>query len=123
MDATTLMLDAVRKGKAKLTREKNTFDNAMELVGVKTSSEIDLSSGRAVSQVADITIAVRKACDRLYTACQTQVALLDAQCRPLLDQDPSTKAVKDTYALLARWMCRFYWKRLKKSSILWRNYR
>lgn len=102
MDATKQMLDAVRKGKTKLTKEKNAFDNAMELVGIKTDSEIDLFAGNAVSRVADITLAVRKACDRLYAACQTQVALLDGECRPLLAYEPSTRAVKEVTALIQR---------------------
>lgn len=102
MDASKQMLDAVRKGKTRLTKEKNAFDNAMELVGIKTSSEIDLFGATAVSQVADIAGAVRNACDRLYAACQTQVALLDAECRPLLAYEPSTKAVKEVTALIQR---------------------
>ena len=102
MDATKQMLDAVRKAKTKLTKEKNTFNNAMEIVGIKTEAEIDLFGGNAVSRVADIAAAVRKASDRLYTVCQTQIPLLDAECRPLLEHEPSTRAVKEVTALIQR---------------------
>ena len=102
MDATKQILDAVRKAKTKLTKEKNTFNNAMEIVGIKTEAEIDLFGGNAVSRVADIAAAVRKASDRLYTACQTQIPLLDAECRPLLTHEPSTRAVKEVTALIQR---------------------
>lgn len=108
------MLDAVRKSKTKLTREKNAFKNAMELVGIKTETEIDLFGGNAVSRVADITVAVRKASDRLYTACQTEIPLLDAQCRPLLAHDPSTRAVKEVTALI---------QKLNKESEISTNFR
>lgn len=100
MDATKQMLDEVRKVKTKLAEEKTAFDNAMEIVGIKTESEIDLFGPDAVSRVADVASAVRKASDRLYTACQTQIPLLDARCRGLLDQNPSTRAVKEVTALI-----------------------
>ena len=102
MDATKQMLDSVRKVKTKLTKEKNAFVNAMEIVGIKTKGEIDLFGGHAVSRVADIAAAVRKASDRLYTACQAQILLLDAECRPLLEHEPSTRAVKEVTALIQR---------------------
>ncbi|MBR2888874.1 MAG: hypothetical protein IKC09_01190 [Oscillospiraceae bacterium] len=113
-DATKQMLDEVRKVKTKLTKEKNAFKNAMEIVGIKTESEINLFGPNAVSRVADIATAVRKASDRLYTACQTQIPLLDALCRPLLDQDPSTKAVKEVTALI---------QKLNKESEISTNFR
>lgn len=114
MDATKQMLDEVRKVKTKLTKEKNAFKNAMEIVGIKTETEIDLFGPNAVSRVADIASAVRKASDRLYTACQTQIPLLDALCRPLLDQNPSTKAVKEVTALI---------QKLNKESEISANFR
>lgn len=74
----------------------------MELVGNKTETEIDLDGGHAVSRVADIAASVRKASDRLYAACQAQIPLLDAECRPLLSQNPSTRAVKEVTALIQK---------------------
>ena len=73
------------------------------MVNLKRRSEIDLFGGRAVSRVADIASSVRKACEELYASYQSLVLMLDQQCRPLLNQKPSTRAVKEVMEMI-KWL-------------------
>ena len=103
MDVSDQMLEAVANAKKQAKAAERQFDLAAEMVNIKSSSSIDLFGGRAVSQVADIASSVRKACDELYASYQSLVLMLDQQCRPLLSQNPSTRAVKEVMEMI-KWL-------------------
>lgn len=105
MDVSNQMLEAVANAKKQAKSAEEQFDFAAEMVNIKSSSNIDLFSGRAVSQVADIASSVRKACDELYASYQSLVLMLDQQCRPLLSLNPSTRAVKEVMEMI-KWLNR-----------------
>lgn len=103
MDVSNQMLDAVANAKKQAKAAEKNFDGAADMVNIKSSSNIDLFGGRAVSQVADIASSVRKACDELYASYQSLVLMLDQQCRPLLSLNPSTRAVKEVMEMI-KWL-------------------
>ena len=103
MDISNQMLEAVANAKKQAKSAESQFDFAAEMVNIKSSSSIDLFGGSAVSQVAEIASAVRKACDELYASYQSLVLTLDRQCRPLLDMGPSTRAVKEVMEMI-KWL-------------------
>lgn len=103
MDISIQMMEAVANAKRQAKSAEHQFDYAAEIVNIKSSSSIDLLSGRTTSQVADIASSVRKACDELYTSYQSLVLMLDQQCRPLLSQNHSTRAVKEVMEMI-KWL-------------------
>lgn len=103
MDVSNQMLVAVANAKNQAKSAERQFDFAAEMINIESSSSIDLLGGRAVSQVADIASSVRKACDELYASYQSLVLMLDQQCRPLLSQKPSTRAVKEVMEMI-KWL-------------------
>ena len=103
MDVSNQMLEVVANAKTRAKSAEEQFDFAAKMVNIKSGSNINLFSGRAVSQVADIASSVRKACDELYASYQSLVLMLDQQCRPLLSLNPSTHAVKEVMEMI-KWL-------------------
>ena len=97
------MLEAVKNVKIQAKSAERDYDFAAEMIGVKNERNIDLFGGTAVSQVADIAAASRKACDDLYSSYQTLVKLLDEQCRPLLSEGTDAYAIKEV-AEMIKWL-------------------
>jgi hypothetical protein len=85
-------VNTVRKSADKAERE---FENASIALQSKTSRNIDLFGGHAVSSVADIASEARRICEALYSSCQTLVVILDEKCRPLLDQNPDAVSIRE----------------------------
>ena len=103
MDVSNQMLEVAANAKTRAKSAEEQFDFAAKMVNIKSGSNINLFSGRAVSQVADIASSVRKACDELYASYQSLVLMLDQQCRPLLSLNPSTHAVKEVMEII-KWL-------------------
>ena len=103
MDVSNQMLEVVANAKTRAKSAEEQFDFTAKMVNIKSGSNINLFSGRAVSQVADIASSVRKACDELYASYQSLVLMLDQQCRPLLSLNPSTHAVKEVMEMI-KWL-------------------
>lgn len=92
--ATRKILDTVYAARSSERSAKQKFDQENYQIQIKASSVINLSGGTAVGQVADIAVAVRKACDDLYAFYQAQIAMVDATCRPMLEEKPDASAVR-----------------------------
>ena len=103
MTASEQMITAVERYRREAKSAESTFDFRNEMIQIKSQSSIDLFGGRATSQVADIASSVREACDDLYASYQTLIQRIDRECRPLLSQAPSTRAVKEVMELI-RWL-------------------
>jgi len=101
--ATEKMLAAVEASRERAQRAEAQFDRRNNAIQADASRSINLFGGSAVSQVADLASAARKACDALYAAYQMEIRLLDETCRPLLSQDPSLQAVREV-AKLIKWL-------------------
>ena len=101
--ATEKMLAAVKASRERAERAEAEFDRRNEAIQADDSRSINLFGGSAVSQVADLASAARKACDALYAAYQMEIRLLDEACRPLLSQDPSIQAVREV-AKMIKWL-------------------
>lgn len=93
-----------------VTRAQKQAEKAMEdfdfdaaRIQISSSSSIDLFGGTATSQVADIATDVRRVCDKLYATLQMLVKMVDEECKPLLNQQPSMSAVKKV-ADLIKWL-------------------
>lgn len=73
------------------------FTRACGDVQRKAVPSIDLYGKDAVSRVAEITGAVRKACDEYYASLQSLVIELDMQCRPLIDEGLTVDCIYEIY--------------------------
>lgn len=102
MDVSEQMLATVSNAKKEAEKAESAFDARSSSVEIQSKSSINLFGGNATNQVVDIASAVREACDELYASYQTLIAVLDEECRPLLSQNPSVKAVKEVTALIQR---------------------
>lgn len=100
---TQRMLQVVEMARSEAKRAEYEFDRRNSDIQRKASRSIDLFGGSATSQVVDIARDARRACDDLYSAYQSLVRIVDEQCRPLLDQDPSLDAVKEVCSLI-KWL-------------------
>lgn len=98
--ATERILEIVRRVRSEASTAERKFDRASEEIQYKASRSIDIFGGDATSRVADIARDSRRACDDLYTTYQSLVHMLDENCRPLLDQEPSLAAVKEVRDLI-----------------------
>lgn len=101
--ASQKMLDAVSAAKESAKRAEQEYDRGARRLQAKASRNIDLYGGSAVSQVADIASESRKICDALYAAYQTLVKMIDEQCRPLLEQEPDYRAVREVRNII-KWL-------------------
>lgn len=93
MSATDILLSCVENAKNEYERAEADYNCQVEIVQIKSSSNIDLFDGKSTRKVADIARTVREACDDFYASCQASVRILDEKCRTLLDQNPSTEAI------------------------------
>ncbi len=87
------MKEMVSNIRSRAKRAEREFDRTADEIQRMASRSIDLFGGSATSQVADIAVKSKMACDRLYVEYQALITLLDEECRPLLSQDPSLEAV------------------------------
>ena len=101
--ASEKLMQAVRLTKESAERAEREYDSGAERVQRMASQSIDLFGGSAVSQVADIASESRKICDALYASYQMLVKMLDEECRPLLDQEPDYRAVREVCNLI-KWL-------------------
>lgn len=102
-DATERILQVVRNARSEASRAESQFDRANSDIQWKASRSIDLFGGDATSRVADIARDARRACDDLYASYQSLVRIVDEQCRPLLEQNPSAGAVREVRDLI-KWL-------------------
>lgn len=103
MSSYELMLSAVRSAKNDAKFAERTYDDRASIIEEQSKSNINLFGGTATRQVVDIASAVREACDDLYVSYQSLIKSLDMECRPLLDQNPSTRAVCEVTELI-KWL-------------------
>ncbi len=88
LEAVNQALDRARKAGASFELDsKSTKELAQGLT-------IDLSSSRAKDNVRIIVHSAVSACDTLYNTYQGQIRKLDQTCRPLLEKDPGSVAVR-----------------------------
>lgn len=103
MGATEIILEAVESAKREAKSAESLYDIRAETIERRASQTIDLFGGTATSQVVEIASMAKEACDDLYVAYQTQVKILDEICRPLLNEQPSVRAVKEVLEMI-RWL-------------------
>ena len=103
--ATEQIFAFVRSAKENAARAQQEYDRAAADLQYDAAAGIDLFGGDAVSRVADIASTARRICDKLYAELQTQITMLDAQCRPLLELQPHYRAVREVSELIA-WLNR-----------------
>ena len=103
MGATEKILAAVEQARKESQKAMNTFQSRQREIESMSSRTLDFFGDSFTSDLSEIAIAVRKANEGLYTSLQAQVVWLDATCRPLLKQKPSTRAVKEVTEML-RWL-------------------
>lgn len=94
------IVERIKKQAEQAMRE---FDVEAERVQNSSSTSIDLFGGTAASQVVDIAADTRRVCDKLYATLQMLVKMVDEECKPLLNQQPSMSAVKNV-ADLIKWL-------------------
>ncbi len=87
------------RSRAKLAEAE--FDRASGDIQIMASRSIDLLGGTALGEVTDIATKAKMACDKLYAECQALIMLLDGECRPLLQDDPSAEAVGEVKELVS----------------------
>ena len=93
MSVSNQILEIIEQAKEEAKSAECDFDLSAEMIGIKSSTTIDLYSDNAVSKVADIAAMSREACDKLYATYQMLVTKIDAECRPLLASNPDVDAV------------------------------
>lgn len=103
IDASAHMEQIVYRAKKQADQALEAFDSDAEKVQLSSGGTIDLFGGNAVDQVADIAADVRRVCDRLYATLQMLVKMVDEECKPLLNRQPSMSAVKKV-ADLIKWL-------------------
>ena len=96
-EAARKMKEAVSAAKSAASSADREFDRANSRIQMKATRSIDLFGGTAVTQVADIAMEAKKACDELYAALQMALMTLDATCRPLLAANPDGTAIQEVY--------------------------
>lgn len=96
-EATKKMKEAVAAARNTASSADRAFDSDNRRIQRMASGSIDLFGGTAVTQVADIAQASKKACDDLYAALQMALITLNATCRPLLTSKPDGTAIRDVY--------------------------
>ncbi len=97
------MLQAVASAKKSAQEAQQLFDKRDREIQRKAGSTINLFGGDAPDRVVEIAGDVRRACDDLYASYQTLVRILDEQCRPLLEQEPSAEVVYEVYSTI-KWL-------------------
>lgn len=81
--------------KAEALNAERRFHDRRRAIEFKASHHsIDLFGGNAAKEVMEIGVETQKACEDLYTTCQALIHSLDDQCRPLLQSEPDSAAVK-----------------------------
>jgi len=100
--ATEQILTSVRTAKENAALALQEYEREAADLQYDAAQSIDLFGGDAVRRVADIASAARKICDKLYAALQTQIRLVDDECRPLLQQQPAYRAVREVAELIAQ---------------------
>ncbi len=96
-DATQKIWMAIDLAKKTAVDADREFDQKSRSIQRKASSSIDLFGGNATTQVADLAVESKIACDTLYAALQMALHILDQTCRPLLAFQPDASAVKEVY--------------------------
>ena len=102
-DVNSRLLQLVQQAKESAAKAEREYECREDALQAKASQNIDLFGGHAVSQAVDLAAEARKMCDSLYAAYQTLVAMTDAQCRPLLAQQPGREAVRAVRDLI-KWL-------------------
>lgn len=95
-----LTIKTIQESAKKAEKEFKIRNNEIQK---KSRKSIDLFGGDAPNRVVELASDARKACDELYSSYQTLVAILDRQCRPFLDENPSVEAVYEVKKLI-KWL-------------------
>ena len=93
----TMLIQAVAEAKKSVKHAEYEFERGQRKIKGLASNRINLFGSSAVGTVTEIAAEIRKTNDAYYAACQVQVQLLDAQCRPLLAQNPDFTSVREVY--------------------------
>ena len=86
--AANIMLSAVDEAKSNAQRAEQEYNRRSRELRIMTGFDIRLSSKTATNQLSDIVSAAKNACEALYASYQTQVQILDSECRPQIENDP-----------------------------------
>ena len=96
------MLNEMERVLEKARKASADFELASDEVKKLTESiTVDLYSTNARSDTAQIVDAAVRACDKLYSAYQGLIPILDGACRPILTKEPDSKAVKAVAGTIA----------------------
>lgn len=79
------------------------FNYKNERVQAKADTPINLFGGTATKQVVDVAAESRRICDKLFATLQTLVCMVDEECKPLLNQQPSQSSVEKV-AEFIKWL-------------------
>lgn len=82
------LMQVVQNIEESARRAEEEYERKANALQEKTREKIDLFGNTATSQVIDIVSESRKICDTLYATYQMLIGMLDAQCRPLLEENP-----------------------------------
>ncbi|MBR4858399.1 MAG: hypothetical protein IKU08_04355 [Clostridia bacterium] len=80
--------------KKKAEKALDDFDYEKERVQATADKPINLFGGTATKQVVDVAAESRRICDKLFATLQTLVCMVDEECKPLLNQQPSQSSVE-----------------------------
>lgn len=92
--ATELIIEYVEKAKQEAKEADELFESRNRSIQAKARNSIDIFGGDATYRVVEIRADARQACDDLYSTYQSLVTDLDAFCRPLLESEPASYAIK-----------------------------
>ena len=92
--ATELIIEYVEKAKQEAKEADRLFESRNRSIQNKARNSIDIFGGDATYRVVEIRADARQACDDLYSTYQSLVTDLDAFCRPLIESEPASYAIK-----------------------------
>jgi flagellar biosynthesis GTPase FlhF len=101
--ATEKILAIIKSARQKAVIAEMDYDFHANGLQVKARKSIDLFGESAMSQVADLVNESKSICDKFYAAYQSLVEIVDAQCRPLLEEAPDYMAVREVRDLI-KWL-------------------
>lgn len=101
--ATEQILLAVQSAREQAQRAESGFERARAAIRRRASRSRGLFGWVSPKRRAELAQGAQRACDDLFNAYQSLVTAVDEECRPLLDQEPSLRAVREVKELI-RWL-------------------
>lgn len=98
--ATEAILKHVRDSRFRAENALLEYKHGSDRIKRRMRREIDLLSTSAKAEIRHLYNEVRRNSEKLFSALQSEVQILDSACRPLLDQSPSLQAVREVCDLI-----------------------